>query len=318
MSKPFSSASFIAPVSLGLGDLIVSLPAVQALIRSTARTYLVMRSTQQHGLAERIEGLAGVVEEDDMASILADSDNATYINLRLHPIQTDFWWGSAEFEKAHPGLRINDILKVICKDFGIDAVFDRPAPLIWDRRADVVGKVVFVPGSDGAYKCWPEKYWLQLCDALVENGWQCIMIGKPDQSKTVKALIDTGLSWVPTETLGEAVDVISSASLVIGVDTGLMHLAVQQSTPTICLYRHNPIYFRDFPKALYMVAPPCHASCIDRAMNTSYESVTDFSSWTPGGWDCAQPEGNRCMDAILPDSVFKTAMQSLEKIEEAI
>ncbi len=317
MSKPFSSASFIAPVSWGLGDLIVSLPAVQALIKSSSETYLVVRSAQQQGLADRIEGLTGVVPEKEMTSILAESDSVTYINLRLHPIQTEFWWGSAEFEKVYPGLRINDILKVICKDYGIDAVFDRPAPLVYNSRADVVGKVVFVPGSDGTYKCWSEANWLQLRDALVDEGWQCIMIGKPDQSKAVKSLIDAGLTWIPTETLGDAVDVVSSTSLVIGVDTGLMHLAVQQSTPTVCLYRHNPIYFRDFPEALYMVAPPCHSICIDRSMNTSYETVTEFAGWTPGGWECAQPEGDRCMDAILPEAVFRTALRSLGKLEES-
>ena len=56
---------FIAPVSFGLGDLVVSLPVVQAAVTaggcSGTETWLVTRSHSQAALAERIGGLAGTV-----------------------------------------------------------------------------------------------------------------------------------------------------------------------------------------------------------------------------------------------------------------
>ena len=57
---------YVAPVSFGLGDLVVSLPAIQALIeRGRHRgeeTWLVSRSAAQARLAERIAGLTGSVD----------------------------------------------------------------------------------------------------------------------------------------------------------------------------------------------------------------------------------------------------------------
>ena len=62
------SRVYVAPISFGLGDLVVSLPVVQALIAQAQQvgddTWLVARSSAQTKLAERIEGLAGWVEED--------------------------------------------------------------------------------------------------------------------------------------------------------------------------------------------------------------------------------------------------------------
>ena len=57
--------TLLAPVSYGLGDLVVSLPAVQALIGEDQPVWLVARAPSQRLLAERVEGLAGVVDEAD-------------------------------------------------------------------------------------------------------------------------------------------------------------------------------------------------------------------------------------------------------------
>lgn len=312
MSTDSDPITYIAPVSWGLGDLIVSLPAVQAVIDSGKVTALVLRGEQQQGLAARVDGLAFAVQEKEMPSILENS-NATYINLRDHPIQTRYWWGSPEFEKDYPSFRINDILRVICRDGGIDADFERLVPLKWNRRPDVQGKVLFVPGSDGTYKCWPRDHWLQLQRKLVGEGRQCVMIGQPENSEIVAKLIDANVSWIETGTLAEAVDVVSSVALAIGVDTGLMHLAVQQSTPAICLYRNNPIYFRSYEHSLHLVAPPCHPDCVARSLDCSYETVTDFTKWVPKSWDCALPESQRCLSAILPEVVFETALKFLKE-----
>src|ERR1700674_2050017 len=86
---------WIAPISLGLGDLVVSLPAIQALIhRGRAcgeEVWLVARSPAQSLLAGRITGLAGTVDE---GSFNPRPGDGRFVDLRDHPIQRDFWWGS--------------------------------------------------------------------------------------------------------------------------------------------------------------------------------------------------------------------------------
>src|ERR1700680_4004126 len=86
---------WIAPISFGLGDLVVSLPAIQALIRGSRaegdEVWLVARAPTQRLLAERITGLAGSVDE---ASFDPCREGGRFVDLRDHPLQRDFWWGS--------------------------------------------------------------------------------------------------------------------------------------------------------------------------------------------------------------------------------
>lgn len=96
--------AFVAPVSFGLGDLVVSLPAVHGLIGAGWDTWLVARSSLQELLAERIDGLSGVVREERFDPSVA---GGRWFNLRDHPLQTDHFWGSAEFERAFGKLGIN-------------------------------------------------------------------------------------------------------------------------------------------------------------------------------------------------------------------
>ena len=111
--------TLLAPVSYGLGDLVVSLPAVQALIGEGQPVWLVARAPAQRLLAERIAGLAGVVDEAELGRGTGDR----FIDLRDHPLQRDYWWGSAAFEAESGPMNINQILQLICRDFGINADF---------------------------------------------------------------------------------------------------------------------------------------------------------------------------------------------------
>src|ERR1700690_1555247 len=110
----------VAPVSLGLGDLVVSLPAAQALIdagqRGGADTLLGARSRSQALFAPGIAGLSGCVLE---ASMEPGGPGDRFVDLRDHPLQRDFWWGSPLFEDTFGPLNINDILARICADLGI-------------------------------------------------------------------------------------------------------------------------------------------------------------------------------------------------------
>src|ERR1700680_3808921 len=113
----------VAPISFGLGDLVVSLPVVQALVASgshrSEQIWLLARSAAQRRLAPRIAGLAGCVDETSFRG----EDRHGLVDLRDHPIQRDFWWGSATFEREFGPLDITDILQRICDDMGIAADF---------------------------------------------------------------------------------------------------------------------------------------------------------------------------------------------------
>src|SRR5262249_55543962 len=153
----------------------------------------------QVGLAERIAGLAGTVAEGDLPARLQPTDS--YYNLRQHPIQTDYWWGSPEFERDFGGFAINDILALICRDLKIPAQYDRLVPLAYEPKPEFSETVAFLPGSDGSYKCWPNEHWQALRSELRRLRIHCVIVGEPDKSREVCELVKAGMSWVPTPTL---------------------------------------------------------------------------------------------------------------------
>jgi len=296
-------AAYIAPVSWGLGDLIVSLPAVQGLIDSGKKTYLVTRSNLQEGLAQRILGLAASIREKEFIPQELSAGDRFY-NLREHPLQKNYWWGSQEFERAFGNIKINEILKIICDDFAIPTDFEHLTRLTAKPRRESEGRFIFLPGSDGSYKCWPCAYWMEVRGALKTRGFEVLLLGQPECSDEVAELLEAGLDWVETPTLEDALDVISSARAVIGVDTGLMHMAVHQGIPTMALYRDNPVYIRNYPHVSSLIANSCHPECIKKSLVGRNNQITEFTSFTPKTWTCEFSDKERCMSTIDPARVM--------------
>src|SRR5271170_3144252 len=173
-------AIYFAPIGSGLGDAIISLPLLCALIKQD-KTFLVARCPRQAGLTGAISGLAGTVREVDLDHHLRPGDS--YINIREHPMQTELVWGSVEFDERYKGFRINDILAVMARDFAIAANFDKPIPLLFDRKEEGLGKIVFVPGTMTLSKTWSAQNWLALYAMLVERGLHVLMVGQPERNK---------------------------------------------------------------------------------------------------------------------------------------
>ncbi len=290
--------AYVAPVSFGVGDLVVSLPAVQGLIASGRETWLVARSAPQEALAERIDGLSGVVQEEDFDP--ASADGACF-DLRDHPLQANHFWGSPEFERAYGKMGINEIVAAICADLGVPAEFSRPVPLRARPRADAHGAVLLVVGSDGPAKQWPTESWIWLADRVRDAGL-AVRVVSGGGGEAVEALRDAGVAAAGTPTLGDAVDWFSSCRAVVGVDTGLTHIAVQQGAPTVAIHRPNPIFFRPWRHCRAVIGESCDPECLRRAQAVAHNHRIHRPAavWRP--WHCAV--GGRCLAGITPEAVF--------------
>ena len=290
--------AYVAPVSFGLGDLVVSLPAVQGLIAEGRETWLVARSAPQEALAERIEGLSGVVQEESFDS--ASADGACF-DLRDHPLQADHFWGSPEFEQAYGKMGINEILAAICIDLGVPAEFSQPVPLLARKRADAYGAVLLVVGTDGPAKQWPTESWISLVDRVLGAGL-AVRVVSGGEGEAAEALRDLGVAAADTPTLGDAVDWLSSCRAVVGVDTGPTHIAVQQGTPTVAIHRPNPIFFRPWRHCRAVIGESCDPECLRRAQAVAHNHRIHRPAavWRP--WHCAV--GGRCLAGITPEAVF--------------
>jgi hypothetical protein len=301
---------FFAPMGVGLGDLLLTLPALFALIKTGVPTVLVVRSVKQEGVAETIVGLAGSIKEPDFLQLkLAKEDR--FINLRDHILQTEHSFGSDKFFAKFGRLDMVDIVDRICRDLitnklGIDGDFRTYEPLPAVPFPETEGCVILVPGSAGSYKCWGTSSWVSLYTSLKELNFPCVMLGQPDKSEEVRALQSLGLPWVATPSFANAVNAVTSARAMVSVDTGLLHLAIQQGVPSVGLYLERfSIFARPSANCFPVFAPDCHQDCLTwlDSLSTLELYFRDYDQQNLPA--CPQPKGSACMEQISVETVLK-------------
>jgi ADP-heptose:LPS heptosyltransferase len=294
--------TLIAPVSYGLGDLVVSLPAIQAVIAERPRVWLVARAGSQRLLAQRVAGLDGVVDEADLTGDNGDR----LIDLRDHPLQRDFWWGSAAFAAKFGPMNINDILDRICRDFGINADFSLPQALQANHRIHLDRTVLLVHETDGADKRWPVSHWAAAAALLRADGYP---VAQVTRQQAPSALDATGIPTVIAPTPGDAVDVLSACRAVVGIDTGLTHIAIQQGTPTVTICRPGSVYVRPWPHSAALRGASCTAECLESETSYAYNQTVSLRDFRPTTRHCVS--GSPCLAAARPEDAVRLLRQLL-------
>jgi heptosyltransferase I len=118
-------------------------------------------------------------------------------------------------------------------DYGIAAT---PPAAPWLPAGDYA---VLLTATSRADKEWPEPDWLAIGSALIATGLRCVLpAGSPsERQRTVRLTSSLGHAVAaPNMSLADLAGLLSSAALVIGVDTGLVHLAAALDRPTLALF----------------------------------------------------------------------------------
>jgi heptosyltransferase-1 len=111
--------------------------------------------------------------------------------------------------------------------------------------------MVFVHGTSRDDKLWPEDHWIALGRRLVEAGWQVALpqAGEVESARAARiagALGPQATVW-PAMALDAVVDAMAPAAGVIGVDSGLSHVAVALDRPHVQVY-NLPTAWRTGPQ----------------------------------------------------------------------
>jgi heptosyltransferase I len=122
-------------------------------------------------------------------------------------------------------------------DYGIAA---SPLSADWLRSWSHGGDyAVLLTATSRADKEWPEQDWQALGMALIAAGLRCVLPGGSAAERARAARLATSLGRsvaAPAMNLTELAALLAGASLVVGVDTGLVHLAAALGRPTLALY----------------------------------------------------------------------------------
>lgn len=121
-------------------------------------------------------------------------------------------------------------------------------PLDLDLEYGIRAQPVPVPHSPYAVlltatsrddKLWPEADWIALGRWLNARGIACALpAGNARERERARHIADgLELAWVaPPSRIGELAGLLAGARLIVGVDTGLTHLAAALARPTLALY----------------------------------------------------------------------------------
>ena len=124
------------------------------------------------------------------------------------------------------------VIVVRC-DYGIRAT---PHAFAWLGAG---AYVVLLHASSGDYKLWDERNWCALGDALNAAGISCVLPWGNAREQVRSARIASLMRVAvvpPALSLEELAGLLAGGRAVVGVDTGLTHLAAALGAPTVGIY----------------------------------------------------------------------------------
>ncbi len=157
---------------------------------------------------------------------------------------------------------------------------------------------VMLPATTWPSKNWPAEYWAQVADWLVAEGLQVLLVGSA-RDREVSARICSGMKrsegifqLLGALTLRELLPLFQGACLVLGGDTGPLHIAAASEAPIVALYgASDPLRTGPWPpgRALVLTAPDCRCCRLPRCRR-------------------------KCMRRLEPDRVIQAASVRLKSL----
>jgi ADP-heptose:LPS heptosyltransferase len=100
--------------------------------------------------------------------------------------------------------------------------------------------IIIHPGTGGFTKHWLHSHWITLIHGLNRPGRRILLTGSPNEAEKLAAIVAAappGLLALSQElTIDRLAALLGRANLVIGVDSGPLHIAVSQGVPTLHLF----------------------------------------------------------------------------------
>jgi heptosyltransferase-1 len=124
-------------------------------------------------------------------------------------------------------------------------------PTDTSERGSLRPTLLFVHGSSREDKLWSERSWIELGRRAVADGWQVAVpqsgAVEAERARRLADAIGEEASVWPATDLGGVIDRMHAVDGVVGVDSGLSHIAVALGLPHVQVYNH-PTAWRTGPQ----------------------------------------------------------------------
>jgi len=160
--------------------------------------------------------------------------------------------------------------------------------------------VILCPGAEyGPAKRWPPNQFAELATMFLRDGLQVWIVGSPNDRMAADAVLNSlgdNMHKVRDLTartdLGTAIDILSSASLVVSNDSGLMHAAAAVGAPLVALFGSSS------PAYTPPLSPLAQVAKIDIACSPCFERECPLGHF-------------KCMRELKPPIVYNLARAAL-------
>lgn len=160
--------------------------------------------------------------------------------------------------------------------------------------------VILCPGAEyGPAKRWPPNQFAELAAMFLRDGLQVWIVGSPNDRISADAVLNSlgeNVHKVRDLTgrtdLGTAIDILSSASLVVSNDSGLMHAAAAVGVPLVALFGSSS------PAYTPPLSPSAQIAKVDIACSPCFKRECPLGHF-------------KCMRELKPPIVYNLARTAL-------
>lgn len=294
----------------GLGDVLCLLPALAALRRQHPDTRLIVITSRSLMLTIQQAHVAHAV-------LPSGARGLTWLRKKLHSLLDCYVLLPDELATPQPRARVH-LMQEFARILGVSnqpLVYPQLSapPLLVDQRVGAFLKaaglghrplVIIHSGPTWPVKQWPLDSWQRLTSRLKsECGVDVIQAGldaHPSDPAACAPRVPGAHDWVNQLTLSETSALLKRARLVIGIDSGLLHLANALRIPAVGLFGPtDPVCFM----------PPDR---VEMGMHATLQCIgCHHHAGGPLHWRTGCPHHIQCMSALSVGAVMERCRQVL-------
>lgn len=233
----------IANHAFGIGDAIVGLYAVTGLVKSGLT---VVYHTRHPQWLSRVEVPGLTITSEPPPDGTCDL-NADYNEQTRYGVSRASWYAMMATNadpRLAPALRSGQVAT------SISPSRPRVNRSLTTAVLDLTNYVILAPFAAWGMRDWTEAHWRRLAHLLNERGYEVVAVGaRKDEDRLKQTFDKSNAYWVVDQTEDWLMAAMLKAQCVIGLDSGMIHLAGLLGVPGICIHAHLP------PKFLFNQAP---------------------------------------------------------------